>query len=421
MVGTMAFKFMHAADIHLDSPLRGLERYVGAPVEAMRSATRRAFDNLVEACVEEQVDFLLLAGDLYDGQWRDYNTVLHFTSQLNKLRAAEVRVFVVLGNHDAENRMSKALRTPKGVKVFRSKEPETVEIDELSVAVHGQSYAQQEVTEDLSAGFPRPVAGVFNIGLLHTSADGRASEHKPYAPCSVASLVNKGYQYWALGHIHQRTELSREPWVIFPGNLQGRHVRETGAKGAALVHVDDAGRARVEYRDFDVLRWHVCEVAVEDADSPQAALDRAEAQLIALRGYEPERPLAVRVHLVGRTAAHAGLLARPEHWTTELRAMAGALDDVWVEKVRFSTQTPLDLNHMRSKPGSLGTLLRCIDECRHDKAILTELSTELAPMRKVMAELHDGPHFESPEELRAILDEIEQMLLPMLLEGGRER
>ncbi|MCU0723068.1 MAG: DNA repair exonuclease, partial [Planctomycetes bacterium] len=231
------FKFVHAADVHLDSPLRGLERYETAPAEALRNASRRALENLVRLALDEGAAFVLLAGDLYDGDWRDYNTGLFFTRQVARLREGGVPVFLAAGNHDAHSRITKALRLPDNAHVFSSKKPETRRLEALGVAVHGQSYAAPEVKDNLAAGFPDALPGLFNVGLLHTALDGRPG-HAPYAPCTVDQLRSKGYRYWALGHVHQAEEVSRSPHVVFPGCVQGRHARETGPKGCRLVAVD---------------------------------------------------------------------------------------------------------------------------------------------------------------------------------------
>lgn len=413
---------MHAADIHLDSPLQGLERYEHAPVEAMRGATRSAFERLVTTCLEEGVEFLLLAGDLYDGQWRDFNTALYLARQLERLREADIKVYVVLGNHDAEGKMVHPPSLPPNVTVFPSARARTFQVPGLPAVIHGQSYARAEVTDDLASAFPKAQAGAFNVGLLHTSADGSASEHKPYAPCTVQSLVDKGYQYWALGHVHRRAVLAEDPLIVFPGNLQGRHIREAGPKGATLVSIDDDLHASTEHRDLDVVRWHRCDVDVEGADTPDAAVDLAVEALFALRRTDAERPLAVRVCLTGQAGAHSALRERDEHWARELRGRATAVDDLWVEKVRFDTRTPIDLAALRGQPGALATLLGCLDELRRDPRMLRELGESLGPVRKALAGLGDErAPFEEPDDLRAILDDVEQMIVPMLLDGAGER
>nr|WP_291920186.1 DNA repair exonuclease [Maricaulis sp.] len=228
-----SFRFFHAADIHLDSPLRGLAGQEGNAVARVRSATREAFDLLVGRAVEERVDFLVLAGDLYDGDWRDYKTGLFFAKQMGRLKKEGIPVYLLHGNHDAESQITRRLELPDNVHVFGARMPETFALEELKVALHGQSFRQRDITENLVPDYPAPISGNFNIGVLHTGLGGMGG-HENYAPCAMEDLVNKGYNYWALGHVHKASVLHVKPHVVFPGNLQGRHARETGAKGASL-------------------------------------------------------------------------------------------------------------------------------------------------------------------------------------------
>lgn len=305
-------RFLHAADIHLDSALHGLERYEGAPVEEIRSATRRAFDNLIGLAIDEEVEFVLLAGDLYDGDWKDYNTGLYFVGCMEHLQEAGIRVFMVAGNHDAASQITKHLRLPDNVTMFSTRYPEKIVLDDLNVAIVGQGFATRAVTEDLSQSYPQGDPQLFNIGLLHTCLDGKPG-HEPYAPCSVDGLRSKGYQYWALGHVHKREELSQDPWIIFPGNIQGRHIRETGPKGCTLVTVDNGDVVEVEHRDLDVMRWALCELDVTGAETVDDIYSLVRDQLQAGLDDADGRPVAVRLVLQGSCSAHRMLHADQEH------------------------------------------------------------------------------------------------------------
>lgn len=152
-MGKSGFRFLHAADIHLDSPLTGLSRYEGLPAERLRRATRDAFDNLIDAAITEAVDFVIIAGDLFDGDWRDMSTGLYFARAMGRLNDHGIRVVVLKGNHDAESLVTKSLPWPPNVTVFGSREPQTIDLAELGVALHGQSFATGAVVEDLSAGY----------------------------------------------------------------------------------------------------------------------------------------------------------------------------------------------------------------------------------------------------------------------------
>jgi len=331
------FRFVHAADIHLDSPLKGLESYPDAPVEQIRAAARRAFDNLVDLAVDEGVAFVLLAGDLFDGDWRDYNTGLYFTHRMGRLREAGISVFLVAGNHDAASPLTRALSLPDNVTLFSHKKPETKVLDQLGVAIHGQGFAGRSITEDLSRGFAQALPGLCNIGLLHTSMTGRAG-HEPYAPCTLESLISKGYDYWALGHVHQREVVHKHPWVVFPGNIQGRHIREAGSKGCALVTVEDGRIAEVDFRELDVLRFALCRVDMDGCDDLDAATDRVRKAMELKRRDAEGRFLALRIILEGRSPVHGKALRQEDHLRENFRALAADLGDVWLEKLRIATR-----------------------------------------------------------------------------------
>ena len=334
-------RFVHAADIHLDSPLTGLDRYEGAPVDEFRSATRGALQNLVKLCIEEGAKLLLIAGDLYDGGWPDYNTGLFFAKQMAKLRDAGVRVAVIAGNHDAASVITRTLPWPENVHVFSTKKPETWALDDLGVVIHGQGFATRKVTEDLAAAYPDPVAGVLNIGLLHTALDGRAG-HDTYAPTTADALARKGYAYWALGHVHAREIVREDPWVVFPGNLQGRHIRETGAKGAMVVDVKGTKIASVEHRALDVVRWAMCEVDASPAKTEDDVLGLVEEKLLATSEAAEGRPVAARVHVFGASDAHAAIRGDVDDFESKTRAIGIRVGDLWVEKVIVRTKPRAD-------------------------------------------------------------------------------
>lgn len=366
------FRFLHAADVHLDSPLVGLDRYETAPVEAMRGTTRRAFANSVQLALDEEVAFVLLAGDLFDGDWRDYRTGLHFVEQMGRLRDAGIQVLVVAGNHDAASHLTKRLRPPDNVRFLSTRAPETVVLEAHGVAVHGQGFAGRTTTDDLAAAFPVGDPALLNVGLLHTSLDGREG-HATYAPTSLQVLAQKGYQYWALGHVHRREVVSTDPWVVFPGNLQGRHARELGPKGCTLVTVDGGEVATVEERHLDVLRWARCAVDAGGAATVSDLLDRVARHMAEEAGEADGRPLAVRVEVTGPTACHDDLAARPDHFTQEVRALAAAqAADLWVEKVRLATRRPASLPPPPDPdPGEAEALKEALTDIR--KALPAEL------------------------------------------------
>ncbi|MEL6712815.1 MAG: DNA repair exonuclease, partial [Planctomycetota bacterium] len=387
-----SFRFLHAADLHVDSPLRGLSRYEGAPAERIRGATREAVDNLVALARDESVHFVVIAGDVFDGDWKDVHTGLWFQKRLEELVAAGIEVFLLRGNHDAASTMSRGLALPAGVRRFRDKAPETLRIESLGVALHGQSFAQRDVTENLSIAYPEPIAGAFNLGVLHTSLSGYEG-HDTYAPCSAADLVQKGYDYWALGHVHGR-EVVRDgdPWIVFPGNTQGRHARETGPKGATLVSVEDGAVVVAEHRVLDAVRWASIEVDAAGADDVEALLGRVRAELDSASRSAAGRLLAARVTLVGETHLDGELRRSEERIEAEVRASGfAAAGEVWVEKVRLRTAGPASV---RARGGAgLAALADRVREAALAEEDRERLEAELAALVQRL-----------PAEVRARID-----------------
>ncbi|WP_353572929.1 DNA repair exonuclease [Candidatus Albibeggiatoa sp. nov. BB20] len=410
-------KFIHAADIHLDSPLCGLARYEGAPVEQMQSATRRAFTNLVDLACQEQVDFVLLAGDLYDGDWKDYNTGLFFNQQMSRLRDCGIDAFIVYGNHDAGNVITKQLTLPDNVMEFGSRKPETRILEHSGVAIHGQSFAKKSVTEDLSAAYPNAIDGFYNIGLLHTALNGREG-HANYAPCHLDDLIAKGYDYWALGHVHHREVLHTHPHIVFSGNLQGRHVRETGAKGCTLVSVEN-GETQIAHHSVDVLRWEQCHINVSEISRSDDIIDKVRESVSQLLQDAEGRTLALRFIIEGQTPIHNELHHHSERWMNEIRAVATdtGFGNVWVEKVKLETTAPNHIGLQNDSP--LGELLDTLRTLPQDNDIVDTLSSELRHLRNALpveARTNGrGIDPEHPDTIRSILNHVEDMLLARLL------
>lgn len=368
-------RVVHAADLHIDSPMVGLEQYPGCPAATLRSATRRAFDNVVALCLREEAALLVLAGDIFDGDWRDYHSGLYFHAALAPLAEAGTRVLLVRGNHDAANEMTRSLRPPPHVHVYAEVTPTTWVDERLGVAVHGMSYPQRDVRTDLVPAYPAPLPGLLNLGLLHTNV-GALPGHANYAPSSLTSLLAKGYDYWALGHVHQHEILGRAPWVVYPGNTQGRSVRETGPKGVQVIDVDDASRRITGVRrvETDVARWAHLRVSVGEDDGVEEIVHTA---VDAVRGAVAAagRLLAVRLELVGVTRAHQRIAANPEGVAQQLRAdIAGLGAEIWVEKIKLHTRAP-----STGAPASDGVT-------RELQALIAELESDPTQVRTTLAE-----------------------------------
>ena len=423
------FKFLHAADVHLDSPLRGLDRYDGAPVDEIRGATRRALENLVAMAIEQQVAFVVIAGDVYDGDWPDFNTGLFFVRQMSKLREAGIPVVLISGNHDAENKMTRALELPDNVRRLSTRKPESVAGREIGIGLqncdvvfHGQGFQSATVDENVVLRYPLGRSGAFNVGLLHTSLEATGGEHARYAPCSVGDLLSRQYDYWALGHIHKARLVQADPPIVFPGNIQGRHIRETGAKGCQLVTVDDRGRPSLEFVPLDVFRWQELTVPADGAKRGDDVLGLIGQALRRLVQEQSDLPLAVRVLVTGRCPAHRVLAAAPEAWANQVRAVAANCGNVWVEKVKFQTADEASTAAGAIDEGPLLELTALVEELSGDDQRLLELTEELAAFKKKLpAELlsdalgEEPLRLEQPAFWRSVLAQVEPLLRARLL------
>lgn len=332
-------RVVHAADIHLDSPLRGLTRLADDDVaRQVRQASRRAVRNLVRLTVDEGAEALVLAGDIYDGDWPDYATGRFFAQELGVLHEHGIPVFMAAGNHDAESEISRALTLPPNVTVLSTDAPETVVDDDRGLAVHGQGFPTRAVTENLVLAYPKRVPGLVNIGVLHTAVTG-AEGHATYAPCSPEDLTRTEYDYFALGHVHEhRVVTSGHRVAAFSGNIQGRHPRETGPKGALVVDVEPDEQARLRHVPLDVARWAAVEVDATGATGIDDVLGVLDERLLDARAAAGDRLLVARVTVVGTTRL-AAELADSERLQEEVSLVAGRRG-ITVERARSRATVP---------------------------------------------------------------------------------
>lgn len=393
-------RFVHAADIHLDSPLRNLVLEDEAQIGRLRRATREAFQALVDLCIARQASFLVLAGDLYDLDDSNMQIAVFFRAQLVRLKKANVRVAIKLGNHDAGNRITSALDLPDNARIFGSRRPESIAYDDLGVVLHGQSFKQGRVTENLAANYPARTPGMLNIGVLHTSLAG-SPDHDPYAPCQLEDLTSRGYAYWALGHVHKAATLARDPWVVYPGNLQGRHAKETGPKGCVVVDADGDRIVSAEPVALDVVRWFQPRLDLTGVDHEAELIEGLRATLGQAARDADDRPSAVRIVLTGRTALSGDIARRPERLRQTVLELAGETSgEVWLEQLRDETIPPGVPSAREGATGASDDLLRVLEEIAADPSLIaSELEEQLAPLKAKLPEgLKDDP------ALRALTD-----------------
>ena len=420
-------RFVHAADLHLDSPFRGIRSEAPEYVaDSLRRATFDAYENIIALCLRERVDALLVAGDIYDGADRSLRAQLKFVDGLNRLDGAGIRSFICHGNHDPLDGWEARLSLPPGCVRFGPEVTgEPVFADEPERAtVYGVSYPTREVRENLTPLFTQAsLDGGFGIGLLHANVGGN-SNHDSYAPCSVTDLAETGLDYWALGHVHTRQVLRQErPTVVYPGNPQGRHPLETGERGVYLVEVDDYGVVSLEFRPVDMVRWETLEVGIAALEAEQELIDAIDSAAAACADAAGGRSVVFRLTLTGRGPLHrwlrsAGTLEELRERVNEQYAPSTSSGQAWLwcERIQADTASPVDREQVALREDFAGDLARLGGELRGDPAALGELRDAL---RVLYANSNAAPylrnHLPSDEELLELLAAAEDECLASLV------
>lgn len=332
----MPFRFVHTADIHLDSPLRSLAMRNSELATLIGDSTRRAFMAIVDLCLEEAVDALVVAGDLYDGDQTSMKTARFLATQMGRLHEADISVYKIRGNHDALSKITQELILPPSLKLFGSR-AEAVEFrkDDLDVVMHGLSFAKPHAPESLLPKYRPAVQGAVNIGIMHTSLAG-GHGHDLYAPCTVTELQGCGFDYWALGHIHARSVHRGDCAIVMPGMPQGRDINEAGPKTVSLVTVRDDRSITIEERATSIAQFERILVDVSDAEAWADVVDAIERDVTAVRGRTAAPHLVGRLMLGGRTA-HAWRLRRDRDLLLEeSEHRLGNSGGVWIEKIEIA-------------------------------------------------------------------------------------
>jgi DNA repair protein SbcD/Mre11 len=349
----MPYRFVHAADIHLDSPLKSLALRDPELAELIGNATRRAFVSIVDLCLIEQVDALLLAGDLYDGDQTSMKTARFLAEQVRKLHAAGIQVFIIRGNHDALSRITKELVFPDSVMVFGGRAAViSVERPNIGfpVAIHGLSFARPHAPESLVSSFKNQVEDAVNIALMHTSLAGTTEGHDLYAPCGLAELHTKGFAYWALGHIHKRSEDRGRSQVVMAGMPQGRDIGESGPKSVSLVTVADNRTIHVEERITSVAQFESVEVSLNGVEDWADMVAAITAELQRMRAYVRSEHMVARVKLTGSTPLAWRLRADRDLLRAEAADRASTIGKSWIEKIEIECRTPSETDGPTADP-----------------------------------------------------------------------
>src|SRR5262245_2563198 len=270
-----SLRFIHTADLHLDSPFRGLAETSPSLRDTLQSATLGALDRIVDHTIKSKADFLIIAGDLYDSKDRSLRALVSFRKQMERLADRHIPVFIVHGNHDPLNGWGSGFQLPPNVVTFGGQTDTEPFIRRGREVAHitGVSYTRERVTDNLSSSFKPSHAAAYSIAVLHANV-GHQSGHADYAPATLGDLSVAGFNYWALGHVHAQSVLAEEPaMIVYPGNTQGRNARETGASGCFQVDVDTQGRAKLEFVETCVGRWVHLEISIRECSTMDQLVD----------------------------------------------------------------------------------------------------------------------------------------------------
>lgn len=416
----MAVRFVHAADLHLDAPFKGIDAEDPRVRDELVASTYRALDAIVETCISSAADFLVVAGDVYNQAEKSLRAQFAFRDACARLADAGVRVFVARGNHDPAAGWSAGLAMPDNLHVFSEREVESVPVErdgEVICAVYGRSFRTAAETENLARDFRRDPHDRIAVGVLHANVGGRP-DYEPYAPCSLDDLLAAKMDYWALGHIHKPEVLSGQPPVAYAGCPQGLDPSETGLRGCYVVTLDEHG-ATSEFVPTAAVLWQSETVDCQDAETAADVYEALARALDRARQAACGRPSVVRVELTGRSAAHRDL-QRPGVLRDLLaEARADALDRepwIWLDRVHDRTRPAIDLEAVRSGADFAGDFVRLADEVLGDEAAARALVEEAASQLLESLDTDDVPTIDA----RAIVECARDLVLDRLLaEEGR--
>lgn len=358
-------KFVHASDLHLASPFRGVSVESPAIAARLQNATFEAFDSVIKLCIDNAVDFLVVAGDVFDTADRNLRAQLHFHQGLKRLSDLGIASFVAHGNHDPLDGCSSALSWPSNVTIF-SAELSSVPFIKNSkhlATVHGISFPSKVEERNLARLFPahrQANDNAVQIGVLHCNV-GSNTGHAAYAPCELADLHQSCLHYWALGHVHQYSVLSENPHVVYPGNTQGRSIRETGPRGCVLVNVSESNAITTAFHTTDSIRWFQANLSIENIDSMNVLGERIEKLVTGFRQQGQGRPVIVRIVLEGRGSLYRELVRDQaiEDCLQHCRdRFAQATPFAWIEQIDVNCLPDIDLSAVALREDLVGSVMR---------------------------------------------------------------
>ena len=412
-----AFSFIHTADLHLDSPFKGISEINERVGSELAQATFKAFDNIIQCCIDKQVDFFLISGDIYDSVDKSLIAQLRFLEGLKRLSANGIAAYITFGNHDPINGWSASLDWPENVHIFKGKSVETfiASREDVPIAqISGISYDKRDIKTNLVKLFPdkSELKDLFTIGMLHCNV-GSNVEHEPYAPCTLEDLIDKQYNYWALGHIHRRSILNpSNPLIIYPGSPQGLNPKEIEPRGCYFVSVDQSGKASYEFVEVDSVRWFIDDLPINTLNTDQDLITLLNDSIEKVRQKAEGRSALYRIRLSGRGPLYESIKRQGclEDLQADLRVHEeGEKNYVWIESLVSMASPEINKDELLKQDNFIGDLLKLFEETSAGNK-LEELRINLEPLftaasaRRLLNELDD-------EHLIGLLKKAEEVCL----------
>jgi exonuclease SbcD len=415
----MGFTFLHIADVHLDTPFQTKKKELRF---FLREAIRATFQAAVDLALSKGVDAVLIAGDLFDNNTLSFATERFILEQMQKLNEAHIAVFYAPGNHDPSRSMNRlgSMKWPENVKIFHKRIPVTYPVynreGHIVAVVSGAGHEHNREGENLVKRFPQAQdKGIPHVGLVHALVTGATGEeeHERYAPCTMDDLLDKGYIYWALGHIHSKAELSHTPLVVYPGNIVGRHFREQGLKGAYLVEIDDTGEVRSTFHSLAPVRWIL--FSIKDISKAETLEDLQETMygsiIQQLEGEKDAGEVLARISLEGPSPLYRELRSE-ENVDTLKEDLSIELGFRHLEIVVSQVTRPVIPDDYKGQPHVLGTALDILEMAKTDPDLLLELKPErLGGCSSLDSE-------ETIDYLKGLLEGLDYEVVARLLEEG---
>lgn len=425
----MSFRFLHTADLHLDSPFKGMS---SLPMEIRNKVihtTFQALQHVIDLAISEAVDFVLFSGDVFDLADRSLRAQISFQQAMKELDRHHIEAFVIHGNHDPMDGHKASLSWPDNVHFF-SDNVQTVPAHNRQgqqvALVHGISYRTAAVKENLALQFQAGAPSTYHIGMLHCNVDGDA-EHEHYAPCSKQDLLRSGMDYWALGHIHTSKVVHANPYIIYPGNTQGRNIRETGEKGCYIVDVNEQGQTKLNFHNTDVLRWFNSTLEIEDIQTEQELIDHIEDYIESVSTQLHSRSAIIRLNLKGRGPLHRWLnreenvqdllnLARNQQLSKLKQHPHNPF--IWLESIRVQTGLPVDVEQLMLEESFLSDVLLISKELKQHNQELAQIAEEVfAPLLQHALVGKYVRQLEG-EDLQQWMKAAEELAIDLLVEDG---